>query len=652
MIGKQIGRYQIEGELGRGGMGVVYRATQVTLNRTVAVKMLPDHMAESEEYLSRFRREAETLARLQHPNIVHIYDVEEVEGSHFIIMEFVDGPSLTDLVRSEGRLDPARARDVAHALADGLGAAHRKGIVHRDVKPDNILFTSEGRPKLTDFGVAHMRDSNVRTQTGVMLGTPYYMSPEQAGGKPVTAASDIYSLGVVLYEMLSGRVPFDADTPVAVALKHLKEAPPPVGQLVPDLPDALARIVDRTLAKDAGERFRSCGEFQRSLAAIEFGSGGPQGVIRATSESRCGACGTAIHPDFMACPSCGVSIQVGCDGCGQLFDAGLASCPTCGAPAPEDAEVGGVAEGLAAGLEGFRSAGRALADAVDGALKTEGATQTNGSTLRRFLPAKVAGLPTPMLAGFALVGLALLLLLIQAIPGGARSAASDPPTGPAGALASAPSSSSSDGAAGVGTVRRTVRGSEAGGTPTIASRPESASPTEAEREPPSSTPDTDDATQTPDATPPETDGATRQPDETRSASEPPAETRRPTAPVLASPVTFDEVESRSAILAIVERQTRATRTGNVQLFLRDLVPSIRAAQRGDFDDMVEVTDARRSTVGEVKIDFDDTLHATVELQVTLEVQLGGESTWTTAFDDWVTWKVTRFQNGWMITDVP
>ncbi|MBD3335848.1 MAG: protein kinase, partial [Candidatus Eisenbacteria bacterium] len=265
MIGTEIGRYRITGEIGRGGMGVVYKATQVTLNRTVAVKMLPPHLALSREYLARFQREAETLARLAHENIVHIYDIEEAQGAHFIIMEYVGGPSLSSLLQREGRLAPERARDIAARVAGALAAAHHQGVIHRDIKPDNILFSAAGQPKLTDFGIAHMRDTKFKTQTGLFLGTPLYISPEQALGQAVTAASDLYSLGVVLYEMLAGRVPFTADDPLAVALKHINEGPEPLQRVAPELPASLCRIVHQTLEKDPTARFADARELQDAL---------------------------------------------------------------------------------------------------------------------------------------------------------------------------------------------------------------------------------------------------------------------------------------------------------------------------------------------------------------------------------------------------
>ena len=272
MIGHRIGKYEITGEIGRGGMGIVYEATQVSLNRQVAVKMLPYHLANSEEFLSRFLREAETLARLNHANIVHIYDVEEEDENRFIIMEYVGGPPLSRLLRMHGRLSPEMARDIAAAIASGLAAAHRKGIVHRDIKPDNILFTNAGQPKLTDFGIAHTEDTRFKTQTGTTMGTPYYISPEQAQGRQVTEQSDLYSLGVVLYEMLAGRRPFEAENSLMIFMKHVQEAPPPILEHVPDLNPELAAFVHRALSKEPLERMLSAEDFAATLNALDLGA--------------------------------------------------------------------------------------------------------------------------------------------------------------------------------------------------------------------------------------------------------------------------------------------------------------------------------------------------------------------------------------------
>lgn len=254
MIGRRIGRYEITGEIGRGGMGIVYRATQTTLNRMVAVKMLPLAFAATTDMLARFRREAETLARLSHENVVHVYDIEELDGNHFIIMELVDGPSLGRILRQQTRLDPAVARDVALGVARGLAAAHVQGIVHRDIKPDNILFSSSGRPKLTDFGIARADDAHLETQTGSLLGTPHYISPEQARGERATQTSDVYSMGVLLFEMLAGERPFSGKNAVDLYLKHLQEEAPQIRQKVPQLTEPFAQLIDACLAKSPALR--------------------------------------------------------------------------------------------------------------------------------------------------------------------------------------------------------------------------------------------------------------------------------------------------------------------------------------------------------------------------------------------------------------
>ena len=271
MIGRQIGRYRIDARVGEGGMGVVYRGTQVTLDRAVAIKMLAAHASDGENR-ERFRREALTLARLDHPNIVRIHDVEEEEGSSFIVMEYVGGGSLGDLLARSGPLAPTRAASIMAPVLSALHAAHLAGVVHRDIKPDNILFSETGQPKLTDFGIAHMRGGSSRTRTGVMMGTPYYMSPEQALGRPVTPAADLYAVGVVLYEMLAGGVPFTGEDPVSVALQHVQGELIPLHSVRPELPASLCDLVHRAMARDPGHRFTSAASMQDSLesGAVDF----------------------------------------------------------------------------------------------------------------------------------------------------------------------------------------------------------------------------------------------------------------------------------------------------------------------------------------------------------------------------------------------
>ncbi|MCG8468488.1 MAG: protein kinase [Gemmatimonadetes bacterium] len=646
MIGKRIGRYVIEGELGRGGMGVVYRATQVSLNRAVAVKMLPDHLASSSDYLNRFRREAETLAKLQHPSIVHIYDVEEADGSHFIVMEYVDGPSLSDLLRAEGRLSPAKARDVAHALADGLTAAHRKGIVHRDIKPDNILFTSEGRPKLTDFGVAHMRDSNVRTQTGVMLGTPYYMSPEQAGGKPVTAASDVYSLGVVLFEMVSGRVPFDADTPVAVALKHIKEPPPRLSDLAPDTPPGFAQVVARALAKEPGGRFRSMSELSRSLVALDLPTHAASASLAPVPDERCRGCGAGLRPEFMTCPQCGLAVRDACSSCGQLYPTGRDRCPTCGfetdtgrrAPNPTE----GTSRAGGSDRSGAEEALRKLAG-VPAWLAARARRWTKGEPpIRAWLERPIAGLPAPMVAGIGLVGVALVLAVFQLVSGERSGATRQTDIRDVSSLASG---SSSPRGSGTDNSDRSRVGSAVSVTPRAGTRA------------PAPTVDPPDAAPGPAQPARDSVPQSRTPPSTADEASPPTPSVVDGGSGSAGPLgepgagaAFDEPAARAAILSIVHRQQRATETGDVELFLRDLSPELRDDQREAFEEMRDVADAVRSSVRDVKIEFEDATRAIVEMRIKLDVRLPGEDDWTTAFDDDVTWDVSRSTDGWLITD--
>lgn len=321
-------------------MGVVYKATQVTLNRTVAVKMLPPHLALSKEYLARFQREAETLARLAHENIVHIYDIEEQDDAHFIIMELVSGGSLSSLLQVQRRINPAHARDIATRLADALAAAHHQGIIHRDIKPDNILFSTAGQPKLTDFGIAHMRDTKFKTQTGLFLGTPLYISPEQARGQTVSAASDLYSLGIVLYEMLCGHVPFSADDPLAVALKHIQEAPTPLNSVAADLPASLCAIVHRMIEKAPGDRYSSAREVQEALLMLDLGMTPGMALRRQAAspsakagEQICPECHTPLKSEFLTCPKCGRAIRRSCVKCGQQYDPLSPECPFCRTPA-------------------------------------------------------------------------------------------------------------------------------------------------------------------------------------------------------------------------------------------------------------------------------------------------------------------------------
>jgi len=264
------GRYRIEEKIGIGGMAEVYKAFDTTLDRTVAVKVLHAQFAAEEDFVARFRREAQAAANLNQPNIVNVYDWGSEEGTYFIVMEYLVGRNLKQIINEEGPLPANYVVDIARQVAAALQFAHKNGIVHRDVKPHNIVITDDGEVKVTDFGIARSSASNV-TQTGAILGTAQYISPEQAKGDEVGAASDIYSLGVVIYEMLAGKVPFNGDSPVAVALKQIQEQPVPLSELNSDIPAAMAAIVAKAMAKDPANRYHSAIELRDDLGRAADG---------------------------------------------------------------------------------------------------------------------------------------------------------------------------------------------------------------------------------------------------------------------------------------------------------------------------------------------------------------------------------------------
>jgi eukaryotic-like serine/threonine-protein kinase len=262
------GRYRLEARIGSGGMSTVYRALDMTLQRRVAVKLMNREVASDSDQLERFRREARAVAQLSHPNIVGVIDAGEDDGRPYIVFEFVDGETLKDRIRRLGRLPIAEAVAYSIEIARALGAAHARHIVHRDVKPQNVLIDEEGTAKVTDFGIARTLDEEGLTADGRVLGTTDYVSPEQALGQHVTGQSDLYSLGVALYEMLTGEVPFKGENQVAVAMKHVREEVPDVRVARPEVSAALAAVVDNATAKRLEDRYADDAELIADLEDV------------------------------------------------------------------------------------------------------------------------------------------------------------------------------------------------------------------------------------------------------------------------------------------------------------------------------------------------------------------------------------------------
>lgn len=268
LIGKILGnRYQVVEKIGDGGTAFVFRGLDTLLNRNVTIKVLRPEYVSDQDFVRRFKREAQAAASLSHPNVVSIYDVGCEDGVHFIVMEYVKGQSLKNLIEEMGHLPIRLAVDYACQTAQALDHAHRHGIIHRDIKPHNILLNSDGRVKVTDFGIAQAVTSSTLTyHNGTLLGSVHYFSPEQARGGQTGEKSDIYSLGVVLYEMLTGRVPFGGDSPVSVAVKHLQEPFPDPRATNPDVPATIANAVRKAVDKDPERRFRSAREMSDELS--------------------------------------------------------------------------------------------------------------------------------------------------------------------------------------------------------------------------------------------------------------------------------------------------------------------------------------------------------------------------------------------------
>lgn len=278
-------RYRLGARLAVGGMGTVFAATDQKLDRPVAIKVLADNLAHDESFVERFRREARAAAGLGHPNIASVYDYGEDNGCHFIVMELVEGRDLSQVLRTEGPLSPERTVAIVSQICAALGHAHAAGIIHRDVKPANVIVDDSDRVKVTDFGIARAAGDSKLTMTGSVLGTAHYISPEQANGAPLSQRSDLYSLGIVIYESLTGALPFTGSSPMSVAMRHLNDDMPGPSELNPSVPEPLDRVVEKATMKDPAARYVDAAEMG---AALEASVGAPVAATTAVLEPTTG----------------------------------------------------------------------------------------------------------------------------------------------------------------------------------------------------------------------------------------------------------------------------------------------------------------------------------------------------------------------------
>jgi len=265
------GRYEIEEKIGAGGMAIVYKARDTLLNRTVAIKVLREQFVSDEGFIRRFRREAQSAASLSHHNIVSIYDVGKDGEADYIVMEYVKGYTLKEIIRKQAPFSPERAIYIVRQIAEALAHAHANNIIHRDIKPQNILVTMDGRAKVTDFGIARAASSATLTHTGDIVGSVHYLSPEQAKGAQTNEQSDIYSLGIILFELITGKVPYDGDTPITIALKHIQEEAQVPSTVLTGISTELDGVIMKALAKSVQDRYKSADEFLNDLDRIQSG---------------------------------------------------------------------------------------------------------------------------------------------------------------------------------------------------------------------------------------------------------------------------------------------------------------------------------------------------------------------------------------------
>ncbi|HEY8890554.1 MAG TPA: Stk1 family PASTA domain-containing Ser/Thr kinase [Clostridium sp.] len=270
MIGRLLlNRYELLEKIGEGGMGTVYKAKCHLLNRFVAVKILKAELSNDEEFVSRFKREAISVAKMAHPNIVNVHDVGEENHVNFIVLEYINGKTLKQVIKENGRLSSEKTIDIVFQISKGLEAAHKNNIIHRDIKPDNIMITDDGTVKVMDFGIAKVLDSRTVTKLNNVMGTAHYFSPEQAKGSIVDCRTDIYSLGIVMYEMVTGRVPYNAESAITIAMMHIQELPIPPKEIIKDIPENVNQVILKAMQKEPNKRYQTAKEMAEKLREIK-----------------------------------------------------------------------------------------------------------------------------------------------------------------------------------------------------------------------------------------------------------------------------------------------------------------------------------------------------------------------------------------------